>query len=117
MRNSRCGIIFPKETDVPDITGCLKLNGHTGPHMCIDDNGGIIEWQLDEKCLCDCWKDEDGSPCIIYNEIDKIHPDKPTHLHGLDRYCECEEPRPYSDSTHKILRCNRCRKVIRREDY
>lgn len=67
---NNCNIIFDR-SDFKDISGCLKENGHIGPHLCRNELNELVEWEFDYSCTCGCWDDDDdyNGGCILYKII------------------------------------------------
>ena len=59
--------------DFKDKTGCLKPDGHDGPHICKTENDTLIAWEYEYGCKCGCWKTDDyADVCIVYWEVQSM---------------------------------------------
>ena len=65
-----CGVIFFNDVFPPhDNTGCLKPEGHAGPHEFISQDDRHYAWETDWSCTCSECLSDDGEMCAIYWEV------------------------------------------------
>ena len=54
----RCNTFIPNYGSViEDLNGCMKNEGHEGPHCFVDKDKNIRSWEYDYSCTCGCFND------------------------------------------------------------